>query len=81
MHKVDRQLGGVSSHPCCGNVALEHIVTPAQNNGIIQLTGVGSRYVGYYIAGILMFLGLFPLVGGVLLAIPSEIATLSEAKT
>ena len=27
------------------------IVTPAQNNGIIQLTGVGSRYVGYYIAG------------------------------
>lgn len=47
------------------------IVTPAQNNGIIQLTGVGSRYVGYYIAGILVFLGLFPLVGGVLLAIPT----------
>ena len=25
----------------------------AQNNGIIQLTGVASRYVGYYIAGML----------------------------
>lgn len=49
------------------------IVTPAQNNGIIQLTGVGSRYVGYYIAGILAFLGLFPLVGGVLLAIPTSV--------
>jgi len=49
------------------------IVTPAQNNGIIQLTGVGSRYVGYYIAGILVFLGLFPLVGGVLLAIPTAV--------
>ena len=49
------------------------IVTPAQNNGIIQLTGVGSRYVGYYIAAILVFLGLFPLVGGVLLAIPTSV--------
>jgi xanthine permease XanP len=49
------------------------IVTPAQNNGIIQLTGVGSRYVGYFIAAILMFLGLFPLVGGVLLAIPTSV--------
>lgn len=49
------------------------IVTPAQNNGIIQLTGVGSRYVGYYIAAILTFLGLFPLVGGVLLAIPTSV--------
>ena len=49
------------------------IVTPAQNNGIIQLTGVGSRYVGYYIAGILVFLGLFPFVGGVLLAIPTPV--------
>jgi xanthine permease XanP len=49
------------------------IVTPAQNNGIIQLTGVGSRYVGYFIGAILIFLGLFPLVGGVLLAIPTSV--------
>jgi len=37
----------------------------AQNNGIIQLTGVASRYVGYYIAGMLILLGVFPGVGGV----------------
>lgn len=49
------------------------IVTPAQNNGIIQLTGVGSRYVGYFIGSILIFLGLFPIVGGVLLAIPTSV--------
>lgn len=35
----------------------------AQNNGMIQLTGVASRYVGYYIAGFLILLGLFPVVG------------------
>lgn len=40
----------------------------AQNNGMIQLTGVASRYVGYYIAGFLILLGLFPARGsGVLL--------------
>lgn len=35
----------------------------AQNNGMIQLTGVASRYVGYFIAGFLVLLGLFPVVG------------------
>lgn len=35
----------------------------AQNNGIIQLTGVASRHVGYYIALFLVLLGLFPVVG------------------
>jgi len=49
------------------------VVTPAQNNGIIQLTGVGSRYVGYFIAAFLTLLGLFPAIGGVLLAIPSAV--------
>lgn len=37
----------------------------AQNNGMIQLTGVASRYVGYFIAGALVLLGLFPVVGRV----------------
>jgi xanthine permease XanP len=46
------------------------VVTLAQNNGIIQLTGVGSRYVGYYVAAVLSFLGLFPFVGGFLRSIP-----------
>lgn len=49
------------------------IVTPAQNNGIIQLTGVGSRYVGFFVAAILVLLGLFPIVGGLLLAIPTPV--------
>ena len=49
------------------------IVTPAQNNGIIQLTGVGSRYVGFFVAAILVLLGLFPIVGGMLLAIPTPV--------
>ena len=35
----------------------------AQNNGMIQLTGVASRYVGFFIAGMLVLLGLFPIVG------------------
>jgi xanthine permease XanP len=49
------------------------VVTLAQNNGIIQLTGVGSRFVGYYVAAILSFLGLFPLIGGFLRAIPMPV--------
>ena len=42
----------------------------AQNNGIIQLTGVASRYVGYYIAAMLILLGLFPIVGAVFSLMP-----------
>ena len=45
----------------------------AQNNGIIQLTGVASRYVGYYIAGMLMILGLFPALGLVFSLIPEPV--------
>lgn len=33
--------------------------TFAQNNGVIQMTGVASRYVGRYIGVILILLGLF----------------------
>lgn len=45
----------------------------AQNNGIIQLTGVASRYVGYYIAGLLMLLGLFPVVGVIFSLMPDSV--------
>ncbi|MCG6282793.1 solute carrier family 23 protein, partial [Vibrio diabolicus] len=34
--------------------------TFSQNNGVIMLTGVASRYVGYFISGMLVLLGLFP---------------------
>lgn len=45
----------------------------AQNNGMIQLTGVASRYVGYFIAGFLVVLGLFPAVGKVFALIPDPV--------
>ena len=45
----------------------------AQNNGMIQLTGVASRYVGYYIAGFLVLLGLFPAIGLVFSLMPEPV--------
>jgi xanthine permease XanP len=47
--------------------------TFGQNNAVIQLTGVASRHVGFYVAGILVLLGLFPIVGSVLQAIPKSV--------
>ncbi|CAM3002461.1 uracil-xanthine permease family protein [Acinetobacter celticus] len=45
----------------------------AQNNGVIQLTGVASRYVGIWIAVLLVILGLFPAVSGVIQAVPQAV--------
>ena len=45
----------------------------AQNNGMIQLTGVASRYVGYFIALFLIILGVFPAVGLVFSLIPDPV--------
>lgn len=45
----------------------------AQNNGVIQLTGVASRYVGIWIAILLILLGLFPAVAGVIQAVPQAV--------
>lgn len=45
----------------------------AQNNGMIQLTGVASRYVGYFIASALVLLGLFPVVGQLFSLIPDSV--------
>lgn len=45
----------------------------AQNNGMIQLTGVASRYVGYFIAAFLVILGIFPAVGLVFSLIPDPV--------
>ena len=47
--------------------------TFSQNNGVIQLTGVASRYVGYFIAAILVLLGLFPAVAGLLRIMPPAV--------
>lgn len=45
----------------------------AQNNGLIQLTGVASRYVGYYIAAFLVILSLFPFIGGLFSLMPEPV--------
>lgn len=45
----------------------------AQNNGMIQLTGVASRYVGYFIALFLVILGFFPIVGVVFSFMPEPV--------
>lgn len=45
----------------------------AQNNGVIQITGVASRHVGKYIAAILVIMGIFPIVGGLFAIIPPSV--------
>jgi xanthine permease XanP len=45
----------------------------AQNNGVIQLTGVASRFVGIWIAIMLIILGLFPAVAGIIQAVPQAV--------
>ncbi|TXS95325.1 purine permease [Parahaliea maris] len=47
--------------------------TFSQNTGVIQLTGIASRYVGMYVAGILVVLGLFQGIGNLLLTIPKPV--------
>ena len=37
------------------------------------MTGVASRYVGYYIAGMLILLGLFPVVGVIFSLMPDPV--------
>jgi xanthine permease XanP len=47
--------------------------TFSQNTGVIQLTGIASRHIGMYIAGILVFIGLFQGVGDILQQIPKPV--------
>jgi xanthine permease XanP len=49
--------------------------TYAQNNGVIQLTGVASRQVGYYMCGFLLLFGLLPVLGGLSLVLFGFVAT------
>lgn len=49
------------------------LTTFAQNNGVIQMTGVASRHVGKFIAVILVILGLFPVVGRFFTTIPAPV--------
>ena len=45
----------------------------AQNNGMIQLTGVASRHVGYFIAAMLVLLGVFPAISLVFSLMPQPV--------
>ncbi|MGI9278742.1 MAG: uracil-xanthine permease family protein [Endozoicomonas sp.] len=47
--------------------------TFSQNNGVIQMTGVASRFVGYIIAGLFVVMGLFPVIGAILMQIPKPV--------
>ncbi|EDY82518.1 putative permease subfamily [Verrucomicrobiia bacterium DG1235] len=47
--------------------------TFSQNNGVIQLTGVGSRQVGFYVAAILILTGLLPQTGYIFSVMPSPV--------
>jgi xanthine permease XanP len=47
--------------------------TYAQNNGVIQITGVASRHIGKWMAAILVILGLFPGVAQWVTAMPPPV--------
>ncbi|MAZ89937.1 MAG: xanthine permease XanP [Cellvibrionaceae bacterium] len=47
--------------------------TFSQNSGVIQLTGIASRYIGLYLGVVLVLLGLFPIVGSFLQQIPKPV--------
>lgn len=49
------------------------MTTFSQNNGVIQLTGVASRYVAFFIGGLFVLLGLFPIIGAVLQTLPKPV--------
>lgn len=47
--------------------------TFSQNNGVIQLTGMASRYVALWTAGMLIVLGLFPIIGALFQQLPKPV--------
>ncbi|MBT7155020.1 MAG: purine permease [Deltaproteobacteria bacterium] len=74
---VERIAGGVFGDGV--NSALAAIfnsfpnTTFSQNNGVIQMTGVASRKVGFWISGLLVVFGLFPIIGGLFSIIPNSV--------
>jgi len=47
--------------------------TFSQNNGVIQMTGIASKYIGVWIGAILIVLGFFPHIGALFRAIPNSV--------
>lgn len=69
--------GGVLGDVLNSLIALSFASFPnttfSQNNGVIRLTGIASRKVGYVVAGLLIVMGLFPVIGGFFQIIPSAV--------
>ena len=51
------------------------VTTFSQSNGVIQMTGIASRYVGFYVGGILFFMGLFPILGAIFTQLPKPVVS------
>ncbi|WP_298807720.1 nucleobase:cation symporter-2 family protein [uncultured Psychrobacter sp.] len=49
------------------------VTTFSQNNGVIQMTGIASRYVGFYVGGLLCLMGLFPVLGAIFTQLPKPV--------
>ncbi len=49
------------------------VTTFSQNNGVIQMTGVASRYIGFFIAGLLVICGLVPWFATLFSIIPNSV--------
>ena len=47
--------------------------TFSQNNGVIRLTGIASRRIGYVVAFLLIILGFFPVIGGLFQVVPGAV--------
>lgn len=49
------------------------VTTFSQNNGVIQMTGIASRYVGLYVGAILLTMGMFPILGAIFTQLPKPV--------
>ena len=72
-----RLRGGIFSDAITTTFACMISVFPtatfSQNNGVIQLTGIGARQVGYYIAIILIITGFLPQMGVLFSMMPKPV--------
>ena len=73
----ERMRGGIMAGAVSSLVAALISTFPSttfsQNNGVIRLTGVCSRYVGNYVGAFLVVLGLVPLVAALFQSVPGAV--------
>ncbi|MGM0413788.1 MAG: uracil-xanthine permease family protein [Bacillota bacterium] len=73
----DRLAGGMLADGIASALAAIFNTMPnttfSQNIGVIQITKVGSRVVGYAVAVILLFLGFIPKIGALVSVMPSSV--------